>query len=492
VRGWAIEDLVVEVLARTAGTQAARWSVGSGFVVGAGRVLTAAHNLGSGELLVRFRGAEERPATVADLGGGQGRAVDLELDLAVLELASGGGGEARAGFARVAASPSLYAPNIGGCRAIGFPRFRERAREAGKPPLRDTARLDGYVPVGQGLVSGRLTFQVETSPRPLPSRRLEESEWEGMSGAAVLAGRHVIGVISEHNPAEGPSALTVASISALDQLAASERWYRVLGIADPLSLPVLPQAPARWERERTLERALQAEFEQRLADPDRLPALLKATGAEVKFVDKMLKQKHVERLLWSLDQLGEASRHPGAAGPRGSVADVLHEILRGTRGVADSPATGRVQAACHVGLYAVALVEHDLRNAGTELLHAFRSEPEVATKLFPAVTKAAFKGRWRDIDEECRLEAKKIKAEPYLVRRTGAAGAAVGLGVLGLVARTPSVLGPLANMARQTDRAAIEADKLSALQKRCDQRRMERVRELAAAALGVGASAGEA
>lgn len=56
------EDLVVEVLHYWDNDDPYRdikdptgWSVGSGFVIGSGFVLTAAHNVGDGELLVRTR-----------------------------------------------------------------------------------------------------------------------------------------------------------------------------------------------------------------------------------------------------------------------------------------------------------------------------------------------------------------------------------------------------------------------------------------------------
>jgi hypothetical protein len=45
----------------------------------------------------------------------------------------------------------------------------------------------------------------------LPPRQeaLGESQWSGMSGAAVLAGERLIGVVSEHSPRRGESTITV-------------------------------------------------------------------------------------------------------------------------------------------------------------------------------------------------------------------------------------------------------------------------------------------
>ena len=74
-------ELAVEVLRRWDVGGRTRWTVGSGFVLGDSLILTAAHNVGPGELLVRA-GDVERPAVIR-LRGDEGLA-----DLALLELTS--------------------------------------------------------------------------------------------------------------------------------------------------------------------------------------------------------------------------------------------------------------------------------------------------------------------------------------------------------------------------------------------------------------------
>jgi hypothetical protein len=52
--GVGLAELVVEVLHNKGTAAEPDWSVGSGYVLGSRLVLTAAHNVGPGELLVRL------------------------------------------------------------------------------------------------------------------------------------------------------------------------------------------------------------------------------------------------------------------------------------------------------------------------------------------------------------------------------------------------------------------------------------------------------
>src|SRR5260370_14415422 len=83
------EDLVVEVFHHWDNddpyrdiNEPAGWSVGSGFVIGSGFVLTAAHNVGDGEVLVRTRDSRW-PATVHLRGD------EESADLALLQIDGG-------------------------------------------------------------------------------------------------------------------------------------------------------------------------------------------------------------------------------------------------------------------------------------------------------------------------------------------------------------------------------------------------------------------
>ena len=226
-----LSNLVVEVLHNRGDDKRPDWSVGSGFFVSRRLVLTALHNVdGPGELLVRVHGKEEHPAVVRLQG-------DKDIaDLAVLELSD----------VPVDVPPLRYgvvdrsAPAVvKGCRAVGFPRFKERVQEP--KPLRLSAQVDGEIPTGENLNQPLLTLLVTRSPRPLLSSAVRESEWAGMSGAAVFSGNNIlVGVITEHHLPEGERALTVVPITALDLLPEAEatKWWKLLGVDHQALVPL--------------------------------------------------------------------------------------------------------------------------------------------------------------------------------------------------------------------------------------------------------------
>ena len=81
----AIQEAVAKVASEASGSVVGvgqRWALGSGVVVGDGRVLTNAHNVRRGEVTVSF--ADGRRATGRPLG------VDVDGDLAVLEVDTAG------------------------------------------------------------------------------------------------------------------------------------------------------------------------------------------------------------------------------------------------------------------------------------------------------------------------------------------------------------------------------------------------------------------
>lgn len=227
-----LSDLVVEVLHNLGDDDHPDWSVGSGFFIGTRWVLTALHNVdGPGELLVRVHGTEERPAVVCLQGK------EDMVDLAVLEVSDIAVDVPPLRYGAVDRSTQAVVER---CSAVGFPRFKERAHDP--KPLRLSVQVDGEIPTGENLDLPLLTLRVRNSPRPLPSGAVRESEWEGISGATVFSGNNVIvGVITEHSPPEGESALTVVPITAIDQLPKAEatKWWQRLGV-DHQSLVRLP------------------------------------------------------------------------------------------------------------------------------------------------------------------------------------------------------------------------------------------------------------
>ena len=213
--------------------------VGSGLRVGARFVLTADHCAAGAHHRV-LCGGEELDATVSV------RSRSLHVDVAVLEVPSAPEVEPL-GFARV---NRTIAASVQDCQALGFPRWKTSNG-------RILVQLDGFVPTAEGLMAATdLGQRVEyltlkaTGPaiaddRLIPTGNLEAagSPWAGMSGAVVVVGNLVIGVVRSHNLAEGGGSLTVTPIGAIDQLRQDvrDRMWRALGVLDSTALPTLPE-----------------------------------------------------------------------------------------------------------------------------------------------------------------------------------------------------------------------------------------------------------
>jgi Trypsin-like peptidase domain len=237
VRTPTLEELVVEVIRHYYEGNLERWSVGSGLLIRDGYVLTAAHNVGPGELLVRT-GEVERPAVVR-LSGGEDVA-----DIALLELTEGAdnlGGFLNRQFGEVDRGT---ADLVEKCWAIGFPSFKERdavpRRKRAEKPFRLSTQVSGRIATGDNLGQPLLTLRTGQRPRPLTGDEEDQSAWQGMSGAVVFADQVVVGVITEHHLPEGDSSLTVVPITAIRHLPDAEEWWRLLGAhpADFVRLPV--------------------------------------------------------------------------------------------------------------------------------------------------------------------------------------------------------------------------------------------------------------
>ncbi|MYU03596.1 hypothetical protein GTY81_06730 [Streptomyces sp. SID8366] len=213
---------VAEVL--VAGTPGRR---GSGYRVGDGHVLTAAHVVaGAASVRVRFDadrpGEWSAPARVVLSAGA--------ADVALLEIADVPADRTGVGPPRYAAVPD--ADVVLPFSAMGFPRFKLRESESesesgregergGTPGrYRDSCHVTGTVSVLSNLREGTLELAVAAPPAdPEPHR----SPWEGMSGALVWCGGAVIGVVSAHHRADGLGRLAAGRV---------ERWYASLSAAE--------------------------------------------------------------------------------------------------------------------------------------------------------------------------------------------------------------------------------------------------------------------
>jgi len=231
-----LAERVVEVICDLGPQARQRWLCGSGLLISDRLVLTAAHAVTpGGDIVVRRADKVEIPVTVLLVG-------DIELaDLAILALPEPLPQVAELRFAAVRRGE---ADQVSGCCGIGYPQFQATARGDG-PLVRDTAQLDGVIPTGEQRVSDLLTLRVTSSPRALPAREeaLGTSQWSGISGTVVVTAHEgddvVVGVVTEHHPRAGESALTLTPITHIDRLPDAQAWWQLLGVtADRLvSLP---------------------------------------------------------------------------------------------------------------------------------------------------------------------------------------------------------------------------------------------------------------
>ncbi|GAA2344459.1 serine protease [Dactylosporangium salmoneum] len=206
---------------------------GSGYRVGNGLVLTAAHVVaGAGGVTVRFDagrpGEWSAPARLAWSDPG--------ADLAVLAFDP-----------PPAAPPAGPSPigRLGERRAVlevycaGFPRWKLRTE--GNRVYRDLAYVTGALAVPANRRSG--TLEVRVDP-PAEDPDPAASPWEAMSGAALWAGERLIGVVAAHHRREGAGRLTAVPLRLDDA-----RLAELLGVAGPAPVPdVTAPAAARLAR----------------------------------------------------------------------------------------------------------------------------------------------------------------------------------------------------------------------------------------------------
>jgi WD40 repeat protein len=191
-------------------------------------------------LVVRLAGAPEVEyrAVVAAVGS-------ADADFAVLEVIDERFQEPTSwpDWAQVVRSSP---EQVSGCWAIGFPAFKVRPATASRSARRESIEVFGAIAPGSNLTSGQLELRVTAAPRPLDSA-LPESQWQGISGAAVLAsdpyrGYVVVGVVALHVPAEGESSLTVVPVSVLKELLLGSAHESLILLGRQLGL----DNPERW------------------------------------------------------------------------------------------------------------------------------------------------------------------------------------------------------------------------------------------------------
>jgi Trypsin-like peptidase domain len=221
----ALADRVVEVIADLGPPADSRYRYGSGCIVRGGTVLTAAHVVTDARSVVVRDPAKREYAAVVDprfVGDVDGPGPDLAL----LEIADPafGGDLPPIGLAAVDRDSATGEP-VERCHAVGYPWFTE-TRSRTRIAVRDTVDAIGVVPVLSKLKTGLLSVQVTVTPRELPPEEiaLGASQWSGMSGAPVVVGGCLLGVVTEHAPREGPSAIMAVPLTALEADPAHELW----------------------------------------------------------------------------------------------------------------------------------------------------------------------------------------------------------------------------------------------------------------------------
>ncbi|MFC9427434.1 trypsin-like peptidase domain-containing protein [Streptomyces sp. NPDC056987] len=178
---------------------------GSGYLVAAGRLLTAAHVVRGGtEIRVRFDADRPGERTVVATVAWS----DTGIDVAVLAVPAPDTVPSDApaepvGFARVGESDAVLP-----CSAIGFPRFKLRTDEDGSR-YRDSEHIHATCAVLSNRREG--TLDLATTPPDSPADEAH-SPWEGMSGAPVFSGGRIVGVVAHHHPGDGAGRLAARRV----------------------------------------------------------------------------------------------------------------------------------------------------------------------------------------------------------------------------------------------------------------------------------------
>lgn len=213
---------------------------GSGYRVTADVVLTAAHVV-EDALSVEVRFGPDLPGewSTAALSW----QADPNADIAVvsIEPRAGEGRLELARFGRIGDRAAVLE-----VQAVGFPRWKMRnydgttsIEDDGRPRFRDAEHIVGSVAVLSNWREGTLEVVVPTAPESDG----KTSPWEGMSGAAVWATDHIIGVIAKHHPGDGLARLAAIRIDrALDALDPEDRPTFTRALHLPESAQLLADA----------------------------------------------------------------------------------------------------------------------------------------------------------------------------------------------------------------------------------------------------------
>ncbi|MFC0542155.1 bifunctional trypsin-like peptidase domain-containing/SEL1-like repeat protein [Kutzneria chonburiensis] len=221
-------DRVVAVLAEL---RHGRVQWGSGFLIGRQQVLTAWHctidkESGAEPLAVSvIRRTDGAQVAVADVVSSQ------RLDVAVLRLAEPPWPDNwdSPGFGRV---DRRFSGRLTDCQAVGYPLFQRDPADR----QRNAAELHGTIRLTEDVESGFLVLRdADLRDVHVPESAIDKagSPWGGLSGALVFHRGLALGVVVEHHPRQGSSAIRIVPMDRIaGSLDADGRR-----VADALSLP---------------------------------------------------------------------------------------------------------------------------------------------------------------------------------------------------------------------------------------------------------------
>ena len=245
-------DRVVAVLARL---DSGLVQVGSGYLVADDLVLTARHCTRDGGT-----GEPAGSLSVARLSDGATALADViasALDVAVLRLVTDPAGtwtvaSKQPEFGRVDRN---YSGELRDCEAVGFPLWQLDPRDQ-----RNAAELHGVIRVTEDAESGLMVLRdallADVSaptataidvdvpgPAVTGADKAAESPWGGLSGALVFYRGVALGVIVEHHPRQGRSAVRILPVQRFAAPPAGSRQRDIAAVAAALGLPPADRLP---------------------------------------------------------------------------------------------------------------------------------------------------------------------------------------------------------------------------------------------------------
>jgi tetratricopeptide (TPR) repeat protein len=208
LKGWQVDPRVCEVAALPS-VDAAKGSLGTGLLLGSGRVLTARHVVDPDSF--EAKAWKVRPIGTADWLKAQQPVCAKTGDIAVLSVPAGGellpSGVDPPRLGRLAGADELTA------RTVGFPDARRTRASQGGLPIGDPEQVRGELRPATQAKGGLLSLHLWGATPTWAA--YAGSPWEGMSGAGVFHGPWLVGVVSVDPANFAGDRLEVATLASL-------------------------------------------------------------------------------------------------------------------------------------------------------------------------------------------------------------------------------------------------------------------------------------